>query len=247
MLNNNDIDTVKEAVPAYLLMIDGFVRDDPENIGLLIARAKLYSAYAGAFVEDKSRIKRLSQTAFDSALLATCLQRQDGCAIRKQPFDSFKQLLTKLTEEDIAVFYTLGTSWAGWLQANSGDWNAIAELPRITAIMKRLIEIDETYQYGGAHLYLGIAETLIPPALGGKPDKAKAHFERAIELSQGKNLVIKVMYAERYAKLVFNRQLHDQLLNEVIKANPTAEDFTLMNLIAQTQAKKLLLEADDYF
>lgn len=247
MLNNNDIDTVKTAVPAYLLMVDSFVRDDPENINLLVARAKLYSSYASVFVEEKSRVKRLSQTAFDSALLAACLHREDSCKIRSQPFDSFKQLLAKLTKDDVTVFYTLGTSWAGWLQANSNDWNAIAELPRITAIMQRLVELDETFQYGGAHLYLGFTETILPPALGGEPDKARAHFERAIELSEGKNLYAKVFYAQRYAKLVFNRELHDKLLHEVINADPNAEDFTLMNLMAQTRAKQLLKEADDYF
>lgn len=247
MLNHNDIDTVKTALPAYLLMIDGFVRDDPENIDLLLARAKLYGAYAGAFVKEKPRIKRLSQTAFDSAIQATCLHRNDSCTLRKLPFDAFKQVLAKLTKDDVAVFYVLGTSWASWIQANRSDWNAIAELPRITAIMQRLTELDESYQYGGAHLYLGITETLIPPALGGKPDKAQAHFKRAIELSQGKNLYVKVVYAQRYARLLFNRELHDQLLNEVLKADPITEDFTLLNLMAQTQAKQLLDSADDYF
>jgi hypothetical protein len=247
MLNHNDIDTVKTALPAYLLMIDGFVRDDPENIDLLLTRAKLYGAYVGAFVKEKPRIKRLSQTAFDSATQAACLHRDDSCTLRNQPFDEFKQVLAKLTKDDVAVFYVLGTSWASWLQANSNDWNAIAELPRITAIMQRLIELDEEYQYGGAHLYLGIIETLIPPALGGKPDIAQAHFKRAIELSQGKNLYVKVVYAQRYARLLFDRELHDQLLNEVLKADPVTEDFTLMNLMAQTQAKQLLDSADDYF
>src|SRR5213075_2396873 len=33
------------------------------------------------------------------------------------------------------------------------------------------------------HGYLGILDSLRPAALGGKPDEARAHFERAIELS----------------------------------------------------------------
>jgi len=247
MLNHNDVDTVKTALPAYLLMVDGFVRDDPENIDLLLARAKLYGAYAGAFVDEKPRVKRLSQTAFDSAIQATCLHRNDSCTLRQQPYDEFQQLLAKLTTDDVPVFYVLGTSWASWLQTNTDDWNAIAELPRISAIMQRIIELNEGYQYGSAHMYLGIIETLLPPALGGKPDKAQAHFKRAIEISQGKNLYVKVVYAQRYARLVFNRELHDQLLNEVLKADPVIEDFTLMNIMAQALAKQLLENADDYF
>ena len=94
---------------------------------------------------------------------------------------------------------------------------------------------------------MGILLTLRPPALGGKPDEARDHFERAIELSGGRDLTAKVEYARSYARLLYERKLHDRLLNEVLAADPYADGLTLGNVLAKDDALALLAEADDYF
>ena len=50
-----------------------------------------------------------------------------------------------------------------------------------------------------------------------------------------------------YARLLFERPLHDRLLTEVLEADVKAPGFTLMNVVAKKQAKQLLLSGDDYF
>ncbi len=247
MLNHDDLDTIKGAAPAYLLMADGLVRDYPNEIALLTATAQMYSAYAGVFVNEPERSKRLTNRALDYAMRAACLQRSMACEWRKQRYAVFKDSLIELGEDDVHVFFTLGSTWAGWIQAHREDWNAIAELPRVTAIMQRIIELDETYQQGAAHLYLGVAYTLLPPAMGGKPEIGREHFEQAVRLSNGQNLNVKVLYARQYARLVFDRELYERLLQEVIAADPVVPDLTLMNILAQQQAQQLLAEANDYF
>jgi hypothetical protein len=246
MLNHDDLDTIKGAAPAYLLMADGLLQDYPNEIVLLTAAAQMYNAYANVFVSEPERAKRLTQRALDYALRAACLQSL-SCNLRKQHFTDFKEQLNQLTPDDVPIFYTLGSTWAGWIQARSDDWNAIAELPRVTAIMQRIIELDETYQQGAAHLYLGVANTLLSPAMGGKPEVGREHFEMAIRLSNGQNLTVKVLYARHYARLVFNHELFERLLQEVISADPIVPDLTLMNMLAQQQAQQLLAEANDYF
>ena len=76
---------------------------------------------------------------------------------------------------------------------------------------------------------------------------AKQHFEKAIAISQGKNLMAKVLYAEKYARLIFDQALHDKLLNQVLKTEPRMRNFTLTNMLAQNQAKALLKSGKDYF
>ena len=247
MLNHDDLDTIKGAAPAYLLMADGLIRDYPDEITLLTAAAQMYSAYAGVFVDEPERSKRLTNRALDYAMRAACLQRSISCDWRKQRFNVFETSLDELDKADVEVFFTLGSTWAGWIQAHREDWNAIAELPRVTAIMQRIIELDESYQQGAAHLYLGVAYTLLPPAMGGKPEVGRQHFEEAIRLSNGQNLNVKVLYARQYARLVFNRELYERLLKEVIAADPVVYDMTLMNILAQQQAQQLLAETNDYF
>jgi hypothetical protein len=109
------------------------------------------------------------------------------------------------------------------------------------------VELDETYSNGAAYLYLGVFETLLPPAMGGKPEIGRGHFERALTLSSGNNLMVKVMLADQYARLVFDRELHDNLLLEVIAADGKTSGLTLMNAVAKERAQKLLDSADDYF
>jgi hypothetical protein len=89
-------------------------------------------------------------------------------------------------------------------------------------------------------------ETLLPASLGGKPELGRLHFERAIEINES-YLMTKVIYAEQYARLVFDQELHDRLLNEVLSADPIVEGMTLVNRIAQERAKELLSASKDYF
>jgi len=97
------------------------------------------------------------------------------------------------------------------------------------------------------HTYMGILLTLRPPSLGGKPEEAREHFETAIAMSGGRDLSAKVEFAKGYAKLLYERELHDRLLGEVVEASPYADGFTLSNVMAQEEAERLLAEADDYF
>ena len=83
--------------------------------------------------------------------------------------------------------------------------------------------------------------------MGGHPEQGRRHFERAIQISDGKFLMDKVVYAEQYAKLTFNQKLYDRLLKEVLAANPVVPGMTLANEVAQQKAKTLLAKSDDYF
>ena len=165
----------------------------------------------------------------------------------ERPYDDFAAAISTLKVGDVPVLFASGAAWAGWIQANSSDWNAIASLAKVNAVMAKVVELDEGYDHGEAHLYLGVIATLLPPALGGKPEEGRVHFERAIELSAGHDLMAKVEYARRYARITYDRPLHDRLLNEVLAADPVAPGLTLSNMLAKRQARELLASADSYF
>jgi len=245
--NNDDPATVAAGGPAYLLMLDGMVQGDPGNENLLIQAATLYSTYSTTFVEDPERAAKLSQRALDYAERALCVRRPEDCGLRQAEFDVFEDRIQKMDIEDVPAFYTLGAAWAGWIQARQDDLEAVAELARVEAIMTRIVAVDETYRLGSAHLYLGTFAILVPPALGGKPEVARMHFERAIALSDGTNLMAKVLYAERYARMLYDRELHDRLLTQVLAADPHVPGLVLQNTLAQERARELMADADAYF
>jgi hypothetical protein len=57
----------------------------------------------------------------------------------------------------------------------------------------------------------------------------------------------KVVFAEQYAKMMFDQTLHDRLLQEVIDADPVVPNLTLINVLAQDLARELLSESNEYF
>jgi len=247
ILNNNDLATVKDGAPAYLLMVDSLLYREPDNEPMLREAANIYTAYTNVFVKDQARAKKLTEKALGYALRAICVRRSKTCGFREVNFQEFKNILLSLEIKDVPDLFTLGSAWSAWIQMHREDWNAVAEISRVEAIMERVIELDEFYQDGASHLYLGVLATFLPPALGGKPDVGQRHFERALEISKDKNLMVKVLYAQHYARLMFDRELHDRMLNEVLEAKTDVPGYTLSNTLAQKQARELLKSGEDYF
>lgn len=247
ILSSDDPVTIEQGLPAYLLLMDALVRNNPDQDALWQAAAVLNGAYAGSFVKDGQRALGLNNKALNYAFAALCHHDTRLCHPRDLPVDELKKLLPSFKKRQAGLLYVVGSVWAGWIQANSSDWNAVADMARVEAIMARVVELDEGYQQGSAHLYLGVLATVLTPALGGRPEVGKQHFEQAIKLSNGQNLMAKLYYAKNYARGVFDRDLHDKLLQEVLAADPHAGNFTLSNMLAQQQAKDLLQSANDYF
>ena len=150
-------------------------------------------------------------------------------------------------QKDLKVLYGFAVAWAGWIQANSSDWNAIADISKVKALFQHCLDLDEKFDDGGSHIYLGVFESLLPPSLGGQPEIARKHFERALEISQGRNLMINVLMAKHYASLVFDQELHDSLLEAVLSANTEYPGYTLINTLAKPQAEQLLAESEEFF
>ncbi len=266
ILASDDPETIKKGVPSYLLLISSLIRSEPENAELLESAAQLYSAYGSSFTDTLESKKALTKKAHHYASRAICLRNELFCNADKLSFAEYETVLSKVNKSNAKSLFIFSSSWAGVVEANSDNWDAVAELPRIKAGMKRVLALDETVGHGNAHVYMGVLESLLPPDLGGKPERAKQHFDRANELAKGKNLMAKVLYAEKYARLLFDRKLHDDLLNQVLAAsmdsrgglknqnvkndngeNYNNEELILINALAKHKAVELLKSADDYF
>jgi len=247
VLNQDDPGIVRDGLPSYLLLIDSRIEANPADAASLLAGAKLYGAYAGAFVDDRERAQKLAGRAYGYARRALCLSEKQLCDALDAPYDKFDDTLKQADAKDIATLYGFAAAWAGRIQVNAGDWNAIADLPKLQALLVRCDAIDAHYDDGGAALYLGVINSIRPASLGGKPEEGKAWFDKALELSGGKNQMVRVLYAQFYARLVFDQALHDKLLNEVLAADPVAPRLTLINTLAKNKAKALLASGKDFF
>jgi hypothetical protein len=245
--NQDDPATVRDGAPAYLIMIDGLIEGDPQNRNLLLAGARLYGSYTAAFIEDELRAQRLASKSLSYARRALCIEDIEVCDAIDSKLDQFEASLAGTGKSELKALYSFAGAWASWIQVNASDWNAVADLSKVTALFERCLVIDEGYDGGGAHVYLGVIKSLLPAALGGKPELARAHFERAIEISAGHNLMISVLMAKNYARNVFDQELHDALLTSVEAAPADYPGYTLINTLAKLEAEQLLAESEDFF
>ncbi len=247
IMSQNDPQIVADGAPSYLIMLDSLVIGSPNDPDILSASANLYSAYASFFVDDPERAAKLTDKALAYARQAICEEVEAICESDQGNIEQFKEALNEVKKDNIKLLFVYGSSWAGWVQSHLDDWNAIAQVPKIEAVMMHVAKLDENHEKGRAYLYLGVINSQLPPALGGKPEIGREFFEKAIRIAEGRDLITKVEFARYYTRLLFDQELHNQLLNEVITADPNQGTLTLSNTIAQKQARELLATSQEYF
>jgi hypothetical protein len=247
ILNQNDPQLVRDALPSYLLLLDSLIESDPNNAATLGAAAQLYAAYGAALVDDENRARNLTVRARDYGERALCATDSDACDLDELDFDGYRAAVMAVDGDAMEALYSYSLSMLAWIRANSNDFNALAALPKAEVALLQVMALEPGDLAASTCMYLGILNTLRPASLGGHPEVGRSWFERGIELSAGRNLSIKVEYARSYARLVYDRELHDRLLNEVLAAEVEQQDLTLFNQLARAQAQDLLASANEYF
>jgi hypothetical protein len=145
------------------------------------------------------------------------------------------------------MFWT-ATCWGSWIRLNLGSMAAIAELPRVEALMKRVLVLDEQFYYGGPHLFMGIWFASRPKIAGGDLAQAKHHFNKALAFSQNQFLMTQVYYADQYARKAFDKDLFVATLEKVLETPADSiPELTLLNTVAHKRAKEMLKQVDEYF
>lgn len=247
VVNHPDPQTVENGIPSYLLLLDSLLQGDPDNPQLLGAAAEMYSAYGAVFVDDPERARRLTSRARAYGERGLCISYDPACSWNNVDFETFEASLLGTTEREADSLYSYALSSLAYVRTHSDDWDALAELPQMEAMLKRLLEIDDGSRDATLLTYLGVLSTLRPPALGGQPDQGLEYFEQALAMNDSRDLSIKLEIARSYARPLYDRELHDQLLREVIDADPVSPGLTLTNTLAQHEAQALLASADEYF
>jgi len=245
-----DLQLICEGAPSLLLILDGLINSHPQDVKLLIAGTRAYTAYATALSECNSNPERASQLSekaksYGQALLSRFPGMTESFTGRPE---QLTQVLTDCREKDVAALFWGAYGWATWIRFQNGAPLALAELPRVAGIMERIVQLDETYYHGAAHIFLGYYKGSKPAAYGGNPEASRIHFERALELGNRQFLAAQLTYAEIYARMTFDRELFEKMLNEVLEFPiDDRPDLALGNQVARRRALRLLDKIDKYF
>jgi len=241
---SNDVDLIRDGLPASLIQMDGFIKSDPNN-KLLLKAAESYFGYAFSFVEDvnRPRASALYLKAREYALRAFKKYRQFD-----EQAPDLNDMLANCGKQDVPALYWAAGSWLAWIGLNVDNPEAIMDIPKVEAMLDRVIELDETYYYGMAYAMLGGLYASQPKNMGGNPEKANKQFQKAFNISGSKLLAAQLMYAKFYAVQIQDKALFVNTLSEII-ATPVNSfpERNLANEVAKRKAKDLLEKVDTLF
>ncbi len=249
LYEEEDLPLAEQAIAANLKLLEILLKNDPNNKKLLLMAAEGYTSYALGFVEDTSP-RRASSFYLRARNYALRILRQDksfAAAMKARP-EQFKKALQKLSSKYTAALFWCANAWGSYINLNKTSPDALADLPKVQAMMEQVLRWNEGFYYGGPHLFLGTLYASRPPILGGNPQKAKEHFQRCLVLNNGRFLMAKLFYAKYYAVQVQDRALFHRLLQEILAAPADIlPEQRLANQIAKRKARALLKKEDTLF
>jgi len=261
---DDDPQLVEAASPFGLKTMESLLAEQPEHVGLLTSLARDFSQYTYAFVDLKAdvadlegraaearagrlRALRLYLRARDYGLRGLEIRHQ-GMAARLRSIRDLPAELKRAEKEDLPLLYWTAAAWGLAVSVATDRMDLVAELPAPAAMMARALELDEGYDDGAIHEFYVTFDATRSEAEGGGPKRAKAHLDRALELSKGRKLGPLVSYAEGVCVKLQDRAEFTQLLNKVIQTDVEKEPtYRMANVLAQRRARVLLAHVDDLF
>lgn len=244
-----DLQLAQESLGSNLKLIEALLKGDPENEKLLLLAARGYSSYSLAFVEEESleRARFFYLRARDFGLRILNHNAKFHDALPKG-VRSFQNALSGFGKNDVPAVFWTAFAWGSYINADRSDISALADLWKVNALMAFVLEKDPGYYYGGGYLFFGTIEGSMPPMLGGKPEQAKAYFEKCLEINEGKFLMTYVYYASTYAVQIQDRDLFISLLKKAIDTPlDVLPEARLPNAVAKRKAERLLSRVDELF
>lgn len=244
-----DPEFVRIAAPSTLKMVEMMLDGRPRHGGLLMTACSGFTQYAYAFLQvdaeiveprDKAAAAELKSRAgrmYDRAR-GYCMRALELTVpgLQKALSADAKGALARVTRADVPALYWTAAALGGSIVTSSNPLLRVGELPVVRALLTRALELDERWEKGAIHEML-IALEALPPLLGGSPARARAHFDRAVELSGGHSAFAYVTMATS----VTSRDEASRLLNAALKVDVNQRpEIRLANLVAQKRARFLL-------
>ncbi|MGB5605173.1 MAG: TRAP transporter TatT component family protein [Gammaproteobacteria bacterium] len=249
MNRETDLQLAGDAMPANLMLLEGLLREDPHNTELRLFAAQGYYGYSYGFIEDEApaRAAQLYRRCYTHARQALA---RAGITIdpEKATADTLQATLAGAGAGALPALFWSASCLGKWIDLNRDNPVGIAGLSSAAILMQRVLELDENYYYGGAHLFFGVYYGGRSPIFGGDYARAARHFQRAVEINGDKLLLTDLLYAEYLARQQLDRTAFHSRLTRIITAPDNLfPEMALANTIAKQKAQRLLALEDDWF
>lgn len=249
MNRETDLELARASIPANLKMIEALLLADPGNASYRVQAAMGFYGYALGFVEstDRDRAVALYWRARDHALVALDHAGMLQATLMGDAAE-LERALAELDASAVPALFWTASAWGKWIELQLDDPARLAELPRVEALMRRVLALDETYYYGGAHVFFGVYYGGRAPMFGGDFARAARHFDRAAALSQNQLMLVEVYRARYLLRQMGEREAFHATLSRVLDAPASSDpELNLANALARQQAADLLAQEEDLF
>ncbi len=259
-LSEEDPELVRDSLPFLLKTIESIIDADPERQDVLLFANTGFVLYANAFLqadaaiaewddydlalELNERARRMYLRARDYGLRNVEVDHPGITArLRTDP----EAAVAAFGREEVESLYYLGGAWMLAISLGLDQPALIADLPAARALLDRALELDAAFERGALHSAFVTLES-VGEAMGGSYARAREHFDRAVELSDGQDAGPYVALATGVSIAEENREEFRELLETAIAIDPDeAPANRLLNLVAQKRARVLLDHIDDLF
>lgn len=256
-----DLELIMDAVPFGLKLMEALLAETPEHKGLLLAATSGFTQYAYAFVQPEA--DKLEDEDYDAA--EATRDRAKKLYIRARDYGlrsletrhrGFSDMLlidpeaavAMVDKKDVPNLYWTAASWGAAISLGLDDPELIADVPAMEALIDRALELDESYEAGAIHSFL-IGYEMIRQGAEGEPEaRARKHFARAVELSEGLQAGAYVALAESVSVETQNKKEFKELLEKALAVDVDARpEWRLLNIVMQRRATWLLGRTGDLF
>ena len=257
---DDDPELVRGAVPFALKSMESLLDSSPDHKGLLTALCRGFTQYAVAFVRQDAEeardpeARRAGMERTRRLLLRAREYGMRGLSVGRMGFPPAlsadpSAAAARIDAADVPLLYWTGVAWSFAVSASSDDPSLLADLPRIEALMRRALALEERYDAGAIHEYFVAFEGGRPEAMGGSVDRARYHMERALALSGGRKVSPLVTFAETVSVRTQDRRGFLDLLDRALAfdARSAAPEHRMGNLVSQRRARWLKGRVDELF
>jgi predicted anti-sigma-YlaC factor YlaD len=160
--------------------------------------------------------------------------------LRRSP----RRAVANAQRADVALLYWTGASWGALIALSKDDPEALADVPAVEALIDRALALDEAFDRGAIHTFLISYEMVRQGAAGDPAERARRHFTRAVELSNGRDAAPLLALAEAVCIPAQRRAEFEALLEQALSVEGGDR---LANLVLQRRARWLRSRTDRLF
>ena len=259
--SDDDPQLVREAAPFSLKTIESLLAESPRHEGLLFAATSGFTQYAYAFLQQEADMVEDHDLAQATRLRARCRKLyaraldygMRGLEVTLPGFraglrQDQEATLARAGKEHVRLLFWTANAWGAAMSLSKDNSELTADQPLVEALMRRALELDESFDSGSGHDFFISYDGGRPASAGGSVERARKAFERSVELSRGRRAWPFVTLAETVSVANQDRAEFEALLARALAVDVDADTSQrLANTIAQQRARWLLGRLDALF